>query len=80
MFDMGKFGSSFNGGDLNGFDAMVMSEMYDDDYNVEELKPKKKKRKKYDPNKFSWEQDEDDDPRYSWEQDEDDDPRYSWER
>ena len=26
MFDMGKFGSSFRGGLLNGFDAMVMSE------------------------------------------------------
>ena len=26
MFDVGKFGSSFNGGPLNGFDAMVMSE------------------------------------------------------
>lgn len=26
MFDMGSFGSSFRGGPLNGFDAMVMSE------------------------------------------------------
>ena len=26
MFDVGKFGSSFCGGPLNGFDAMVMSE------------------------------------------------------
>ena len=26
MFDMGNFGSSFRGGPLNGFDAMVMSE------------------------------------------------------
>lgn len=26
MFDVGKFGSSFRGGPLNGFDAMVMSE------------------------------------------------------
>ena len=26
MFDVGKFGSSFSGGPLNGFDAMVMSE------------------------------------------------------
>ena len=26
MFDAGKFGSSFRGGPLNGFDAMVMSE------------------------------------------------------
>ena len=26
MFDAGKFGSSFHGGPLNGFDAMVMSE------------------------------------------------------
>ena len=26
MFDAGKFGSSFRGGLLNGFDAMVMSE------------------------------------------------------
>ena len=26
MFDAGKFGSSFCGGPLNGFDAMVMSE------------------------------------------------------
>ena len=26
MFDAGKFGSSFSGGPLNGFDAMVMSE------------------------------------------------------
>lgn len=26
MFDVGKFGSSFGGGPLNGFDAMVMSE------------------------------------------------------
>lgn len=26
MFDIGKFGSSFRGGPLNGFDAMVMSE------------------------------------------------------
>lgn len=27
MFDVGKFGSSFCGGPLNGFDAMVMSEV-----------------------------------------------------
>ena len=26
MFDVGKFGSSFRGGPLNGFDAMIMSE------------------------------------------------------
>ena len=26
MFDVGNFGSSFRGGSLNGFDAMVMSE------------------------------------------------------
>ena len=26
MFDVSKFGSSFRGGPLNGFDAMVMSE------------------------------------------------------
>ena len=26
MFDAGNFGSSFRGGPLNGFDAMVMSE------------------------------------------------------
>ena len=26
MFDAGKFGSSFSGGPLNGFDAMVISE------------------------------------------------------
>ena len=26
MFDVGKFGSSFSGGPLNGFDAMIMSE------------------------------------------------------
>ena len=26
MFDMSNFGSSFRGGPLNGFDAMVMSE------------------------------------------------------
>ena len=26
MFDVGNFGSSFRGGPLNGFDAMVMSE------------------------------------------------------
>lgn len=82
MSGLGDFGSSFKGGNLNWFDAMVATEMFDDDYNTEELQPKKRKRKKkYDPDKFSWEQDEDDDPRYSWEQnDEDDDPRYSWER
>ena len=26
MFDAGKFGSSFRGGPLNGFDVMVMSD------------------------------------------------------
>ena len=26
MFDAGNFGSSFRGGPLNGFDAMIMSE------------------------------------------------------
>ena len=31
MFDAGKFGSSFRGGPLNGFDAMIMSE---DEINV----------------------------------------------
>lgn len=36
MFDMGSFGSSFRGGPLNGFDAMVMSE-----YEKQRSKPSK---------------------------------------